>query len=428
MLFWISTTLKVLVAIGFLAQVAAILLWVERKQSAMMQNRIGPNRATIKIGRFEIRAAGLVHSIADGIKMVWKADWEPTGGDHLLYRLAPIIAIVPALCLCAVIPFGPTVFIDHARDLYDPAWAADAATAARSVPLQIANLDVGVLFVFAVAGAGVIGAALAGWSSDNKFSLMGGLRAASQMVSYEVAMGISLVGAMMIFQTVRLDEMVTWQMQHCWGIFVQPVAFVLFCTAAIAETKRVPFDTPEGESELVAGYFTEYAGLKMAMFASGEFVEVCVSSALITTIFLGGWQFPFVQLTGPEVFINSDALVSAEAVQQFARDHSMIAGFDANSAVTVKQLLRSTASGFAGYGTSFVWRWSHFIVVAVSFLSFCLKCVFLIFMQLQVRWTLPRFRYDQIMKLGWRMLLPAALLNVLVTGTVLLFLNSPSAH
>jgi NADH-quinone oxidoreductase subunit H len=383
MLFWISTTLKVLVAIGFLAQVAAILLWVERKQSAMMQNRIGPNRATIKIGRFEIRAAGLVHSIADGIKMVWKADWEPTGGDHLLYRLAPIIAIVPALCLCAVIPFGPTVFIDHARDLYDPAWATDAAVVARSVPLQIANLDVGVLFVFAVAGAGVIGAALAGWSSDNKFSLMGGLRAASQMVSYEVAMGISLVGAMMIYQTVRLDEMVTWQTQHCWGIFVQPVAFVLFCTAAIAETKRVPFDTPEGESELVAGYFTEYAGLKMAMFASGEFVEVCVSSALITTIFLGGWQFPFVQLTGLE---------------------------------------------FHYFGINISWHWAHFIVVAVSFLSFCLKCVFLIFMQLQVRWTLPRFRYDQIMKLGWRMLLPAALLNVLVTGTVLLFLNSPSAH
>lgn len=378
MLFWISTTLKVLVVVGFLAQVAALLLWVERKQSAMMQSRIGPNRATIKIGSLEIRAAGLVHSIADGIKMVWKADWEPTGGDRLLYRLAPIVAIVPALCLCAVLPFGPTVFLDHGRDLYDPAWATDAATLARSVPLQIANLDVGVLFIFAIAGAGVIGAALAGWSSDNKFSLMGGLRAASQMVSYEVAMGLSLVGAMMIYQTVRLDEMVTWQTQNCWGIFVQPVAFVLFVTAAIAETKRVPFDTPEGESELVAGYFTEYAGLKMAMFASGEFVEVCVSSALITTIFLGGWQFPFVQLTGFE---------------------------------------------FHHLGLNISWHWAHFVVVLVSFLAFCLKCVFLIFMQLQVRWTLPRFRYDQIMKLGWRMLLPAALLNVLVTGTVLLFLN-----
>ncbi|MDB4933022.1 MAG: NADH-ubiquinone oxidoreductase chain [Myxococcaceae bacterium] len=381
MLFWISTIVKVLVAVGFLAQVAAILLWVERKQSAMMQNRIGPNRATIKIGNFEIRAAGLVHSIADGIKMVWKADWEPSGGDHLLYRLAPIIAIVPALCLCAVIPFAPTLYVDHARDLYDPAWATDVATAARSIPMQIANLDVGVLFVFAVAGAGVIGAALAGWSSDNKFSLMGGLRAASQMVSYEVAMGISLVGSMMIFQTVRLDEMVTWQTQHCWGIFVQPVAFVLFVTAAIAETKRVPFDTPEGESELVAGYFTEYAGLKMAMFASGEFVEVCVSSALITTIFLGGWQFPFVQLTGLE---------------------------------------------FHYLGLNVSWHWAHFIVVLVGFITFSLKCVFLIFMQLQVRWTLPRFRYDQIMRLGWQMLLPAALLNVLVTGTVLLFLNGPT--
>lgn len=381
MLFWISAFVKVALIVGVLVNFAAILLWVERKQSAMMQNRIGPNRATIKIGSLEIRAAGLVHSIADGIKLVWKEDWEPKNVDRFLYRLAPVAALVPALCLFAVIPFGPTLYLDHARELYSPEWATDLNTSLRSIPMQITNLNVGVLYVFAVAGAGVIGAALAGWASDNKFSLMGGLRAASQMVSYEVAMGLSLVGSMMVYQTVRLDEMVTWQTQHCWGIFVQPFAFVLFATAAIAETKRVPFDCPEGESELVAGYFTEYAGLKFAMFASGELVEVCTSSALLTTIFLGGWQFPFVQLTGFE---------------------------------------------FHYFGLDISWHWAHFIVVLVSILSFCLKCLVLIFMQLQIRWTLPRFRYDQIMKLGWRILLPAALVNVLATGTALLFLNGGS--
>jgi len=379
MLFWISAFVKVALIVGVLVNFAAILLWVERKQSAMMQNRIGPNRASIKIGKFEIRAAGLVHSIADGIKLVWKEDWEPKNVDRFLYRLAPVAALVPALCLFAVIPFGPTLYLDHARELYSPAWATDLPTTLRSIPMQITNLNVGVLYVFAVAGAGVIGAALAGWASDNKFSLMGGLRAASQMVSYEVAMGLSLVGSMMVYQTVRLDEMVTWQTQHCWGIFTQPFAFVLFATAAIAETKRVPFDCPEGESELVAGYFTEYAGLKFAMFASGELVEVCTSSALLTTIFLGGWQFPFVQLTGFE---------------------------------------------FHYFGLDVSWHWAHFIVVAVSILAFCLKCLVLIFMQLQIRWTLPRFRYDQIMKLGWRILLPAALVNVLVTGVALIFLNN----
>lgn len=378
-MFWIQAFVKIALIVGVLVNMAAILLWVERKQSAMMQDRIGPNRAAIEVGGVRIRAAGLVHSIADGIKMIWKEDWEPTGGDRLLYRLAPIIALVPPLCLFAVIPFAPTLHVDHLRDLYDPAWAADPND--HAIPMHITTLDVGLLYIFAVAGAGVIGAALAGWSSNNKFSLLGGLRAASQMVSYEVAMGLSLVGSFMIYQSVQPADMITWQMQHCWGIFVQPLAFVLFATAAIAETKRVPFDVPEGESEVVAGYFTEYAGLKFGMFASGELVEVCTSSALLTVVFLGGWQFPFVQNTGFE---------------------------------------------FHYLGLDISWHWAHFIVVLVGLLSFVLKVAGLIFLQLQIRWTLPRFRYDQIMMLGWRILLPAALLNVLLTGMGILFYNGLS--
>lgn len=380
-LFWIQAFVKIALIVGALVNMAAILLWVERKQSAMMQDRMGPNRAAIPIFGRNIRAAGLIHSIADGIKMVWKEDWEPVGGDKLLYRLAPIIALVPPLCLFAVIPFGPTFHIDHARDLWSADWAGQAG--GRTIPMRITNLDVGILYLFAVAGAGVIGSALAGWASNNKFALLGGLRSASQMVSYEVAMGLSLVGAFMIYQTVDPTVMVEWQMAHAWGIFTQPLAFVLFATAAIAETKRVPFDVPEGESEIVAGYFTEYAGLKFAMFASGELVEVCTSSAVLTTVFLGGWQFPFVQNTGLE---------------------------------------------FHYFGINISWHWAHFIVVLVGIITFAVKVLALVFMQLQIRWTLPRFRYDQIMMLGWRILLPAALVNVLLTGTALLFINgAPSA-
>jgi NADH-quinone oxidoreductase subunit H len=375
-MFWLQAFVKIALIVGVLVNMAAILLWVERKQSAMMQNRIGPNRAAIVIGSLRIRAAGLVHSIADGIKMVWKEDWEPKGGDKVLYRLAPIVALVPALCLFAVIPFGPTLHLDHLREQWRPEWLTEDPS--RTIPMRITTLDVGLLYVFAVAGAGVIGAALAGWSSNNKFSLLGGLRAASQMVSYEVAMGLSLVGAFMVYQSVQPTDMVAWQMAHCWGILVQPLAFVLFFTAAIAETKRVPFDVPEGESEVVAGYFTEYAGLKFGMFASGELVEVCTSSALLTVVFLGGWQFPFVQNTGFE---------------------------------------------FHYLGLDISWRWSHLAVVIVSLVTFVLKVLGLVFLQLQIRWTLPRFRYDQIMMLGWRILLPAAIVNVLLTGLALLFIN-----
>jgi NADH-quinone oxidoreductase subunit H len=377
-LFWISAFIKIALIVGILVNMAAILLWVERKQSAMMQDRVGPNRAAIPLAGRRFRLAGLVHSIADGIKMVWKEDWEPKDGDKLLYRLAPIIAIVPPLCLFAVIPFGPTLYLKKLGETYDPAWATNAEQVASSVRMQITDLDVGVLFIFAVAGAGVIGAALAGWASNNKFSLMGGLRAASQMVSYEVAMGLSLVGAFMVYQTVQLDQMVEWQVQHTWGIFAQPLAFVLFATAAIAETKRVPFDVPEGESEIVAGYFTEYSGLKFGMFASGELVEVCTSSAILTAVFLGGWHMPFMTLQGIDLTSLGGSLVTLP----------------------------------------------HGAVVLIGVLNFVLKCVVLIFLQLQIRWTLPRFRYDQIMKLGWQMLLPAALVNVLATGTVLLFLNA----
>jgi len=225
---------------------------------------------------------GLLHPAADGLKTAFKADFIPPKGDRLLYNLAPWITLLPALVLLAVVPFGPTLCFGELNGQVDfldfqGVEAAGARCQAQSISMQVADLNVGILYFFAMAGTGIVGAALAGWASDNKFSLLGGMRAASQMVSYEVTLGLTVVGAIMVYGTVRIDEMMLWQAENAWGIFVQPLAFFLFIAAAIAETKRVPFDLPEGESEIVAGYFTEYAGMKFAMFFFSEFIAVVSS-------------------------------------------------------------------------------------------------------------------------------------------------------
>jgi NADH-quinone oxidoreductase subunit H len=227
-----------------------------------------------------------------------------------------------------------------------------------------------------MAGTGVIGAALAGWASDNKFSLLGGLRAASQMVSYEVALGLSLVGLFMIYGSVRLGPMVDWQGAHAWGIFVQPLAFFLFITALAAEGKRVPFDQPEGESEIVAGYFVEYSGFKFGMFFMGEYIELITSSALLCTLFLGGFNLPF---------LHRDGITLA-----------------------------------FGATTLFSFKMTHLAVSAISFAAFFLKTILVVWVQIFFRWTLPRFRYDQLMKLGWTKLLPLSIANLVLTGVIAL--------
>ncbi len=249
-----------------------------------------------------------------------------------------------------------------------------------AIDMMVSPLNVGLLYVFALAGQGIVAAAIAGWSSDNKFSLMGALRAASQMVSYEVAMGLSLIGAMMIYGTVRLDEMVRWQGDYAWGIFVQPVAFFLFFTAAVAENKRIPFDLPEAESELVSGYFTEYSGMKFGMFYFAEYMEVCTSSMLLVTIFLGGWQLPFLHRDGLTIAFGDATLA-----------HLPLA---------------------------------HWAVEIIGVLTFFGKTLVLCSFQAFVRWSLPRFRYDQLMRLGWKVLLPAAIANIFGTGIIWLAIDS----
>ncbi|HEU5073773.1 MAG TPA: complex I subunit 1 family protein [Polyangiaceae bacterium] len=336
-----------------------------------------------------IRLAGLLHPAADGLKTAFKEDFIPPNADRLLHSLAPFLSFFPVLVVLAVVPFGDTLCfeLDQAGNLQIDKLLGqvprDGVCADGAVDLQVVDLNVGVLYFFALAGTGIVGAALAGWASDNKFSLLGGLRAASQMVSYEVTLGLTVIGALMIYGTVRVDEMVRWQAEHAWGIFVQPFAFFLFFAAAVAESKRIPFDLPEGESEIVAGCYTEYSGMKFSMLFFAEYIAVATSSVLMVALFLGGWHLPFVNRGGIEIAIG-DTIFFEQAL-------------------------------------------SHGLVVAIGVLGFIFKVLAVCFVQLTIRWTLPRFRYDQLMRLGWRKLLPASLANILTTGLVVLLIQSGGA-
>ncbi len=342
----------------FVMGMATVLTWVERKFSAFMQNRIGPNRANIG----NIRLGGLLHMIADPIKMLTKEAFTPNTPNPWLFRLAPFMAFVPALVVFATIPFGPG-------------------------DLQVAPLNVGILFIFAIGSLNVYGAVLGAWASNNKWSLMGGLRISAQMISYEVAVGLSLCGIFMIYGSVDLQQIVigqdgTWfGIVPKWGIFAQPVAFVLYLACAIAENKRAPFDVAEAESELVAGFWTEYSSMGFALLALSEFIEVVLIGCLGATLFLGGWQIPWlVEGTG----------VLAGKMYLFG---NLVPHLQAHA-------------------------W-YLVVAQVA--AFLIKAIVLIWLQLTIRWTLPRFRYDQVMRLGWRIMLPTALVNLVVTGIALMF-------
>jgi NADH-quinone oxidoreductase subunit H len=363
--------LYMLYVIAFLLGLATVFTWVERKQSAIMSDRIGANRAYLRVPFTNIKlvAWGLFHGVADGGKLLLKENFTPATYDRLCYNLAPWLVAVPVLLVFAVIPFGGTL---------RPGELPGLATffGDRSYPMQIAGLDAGVLVVLAVSGIGILGTMLAGWASNNKFSMLGAARAAAQMISYEIAMGLAIIAMVVTYGTLDLAAMVRAQtgtvagVLPAWGLFVQPVAFVLFLTAAIAENKRIPFDLPECESELVAGYFTEYTGMKMGLFMLSEFVEIVVISALVVTLFLGGYTLPWLR---PEGFV------------------------------------------FPG-GTT--WALPHMAVVVLQVVAFSVKVFLVGCFQIHVRWTLPRFRFDQLMTLGWKVLLPLAALNLVATALV----------
>lgn len=336
-----ATLLKMGVWLGVILNVTPVMLWLERRGGALIQDRPGPNR----VGPF-----GLFQALADVVKFLCKEDVTPTEVDRPLYLLAPVIALIPSLTIFIVIPFGPTVMVGG-----------------NEVPLVVTTANTGVLLLLALSGLGVYSLVLAGYSSNNKYSLLGAVRAAAQMVSYELALTLAVVAALVPVGTLRLDAVVeaqqgTWLgFLPAWNVFPQILGFLVFLIAAFAETNRLPFDLPEAESELVAGYSTEYSAMRFALFFMGEYQSMAVLSALGATLYFGGWYLPGLDYTGTWWVVAAKGL----------------------SVLTAKMGL---------FLLLFIW----------------------------VRWTFPRFRFDQLMRLGWKVLLPVALLNVVLVAAMTL--------
>ena len=327
MLTWIAGFIILIVKSGvvllFLLLLAAYLVWLERKFLARLQVRYGPNRA----GKF-----GLLQPIADTIKMLTKEDIVPSAADRVIFLMAPAVVATTALMMFAVVPFGSHITLFG-----------------RNVPLVITDLNVGLLYVFALSSLGVYGVAMGGWASNSKYSLLGGIRGAAQMISYELSLGLSLIPIVMLADSFSIVDIVNRQEKYPF-ILVQPLAFIIFMISAMAESKRIPFDLPEAENELGAGYHTEYSGIRFGLFFLGEYVHLQVLGALVAVLFLGGWRGPI--LPAP------------------------------------------------------LWLF--------------IKIIFVALIMIWVRGTLPRLRYDQLMALGWKVLIPAALLNIMVTGAIIL--------
>ena len=355
--------LKGALVMGALLHLAALTIWVERKAAALIQDRQGANRAAI-LG-FDL--AGIFNTlVCDPVKALFKEDFVPKGVSNFMHSMGPFLGAFPVLISFAVIPFGPDLLVGE-----------------REISLQLANLDVGILYVFAMGSLAVYGCVVAGWVSKNKFSLFGGLRASAQMISYEITMGISIVGLLAIYGTLDLQKITQYQsgtflgVLPNWGVFLNPIGFLIFFTSAMAETKRAPFDLPESESELVAGYLTEYSGMKFLLYWLGEFAEIVVASALVVLLFFGGWQLPYYDITQ----IPSDLWGILPAVFN-----------------------------------EWNFQWAPLVGAMVFGAKTGLFCV----IQVVIRWTLPRFRYDQLMDLCWKLMLPIALLNLIVTVYLLL--------
>jgi len=378
----------VCIVFGFVLGLASLMtLLGDRKQSALIQNRVGPNRARILGLPFVL--LGIPHFIADGIKMVLKENIVPDGAHKGLHMIAPALVFMPALLGWVGLPFMD-LYCDGTVTVDVNTWR-EVCTGTQQNYFQIMQMNAGLLFAFAIASVSVYGAAIAGWASNSNYSLIGGLRSSAQMISYEVTMALSLAGIIMIFGTLDLNEMVRQQGYLMggwlpkWGIVVQPLAFFIFFLAGMAETKRAPFDLPEGESEIVAGYITEYSSMKFAIMQLGEYAATVFIGALIAVLFLGGWQVPFLFADG----------------FYFGTTHLAMPG-----------------AGVEILGTNL----AYLIVIALRIGSMCIKTVILVWLQFMMRWTLPRFRYDQVMVLGWKILLPLSLANLVVTAFVLAIL------
>lgn len=334
---WIEiliSVIKITIVINAILISVAYSVYAERRVSAFMQNRYGPNR---------VGWQGLLQPFADVVKLVFKEDIVPKNAIKSLHTLAPMISIFVALTTIAVVPFG------HQIELFG-----------RIIPLQITDVNIGILYILALTSLGVYGITLSGWSSNSKYSLFGGIRSSAQMISYELSMGLSIVGVVLITGSLSLQDIVIHQYGWKWNLILQPIGFIIFLVASFAETNRAPFDLPEAEPELVGGYHTEYSSMKFALFFLAEYANMVVASAVIATLYLGGWQFPYLQTFGLPPLVTS----------------------------------------------------------ILQVLVFCSKVAFMVFFFIWVRWSLPRFRYDQLMNLGWKVMLPLSILNIIVTAIV----------
>ncbi len=340
---FVITLISIITLFSLTMLIALYSTFAERKVAAFMQDRRGPNRAG---------PGGIFQPLADGLKFFMKEEVIPVASNKFLFVLGPSIAIISSLMTGVVVP-----------------WGGQMTVFGKSVSLQIVDLDIGILYVFAVLSVGVYGIMIGGWASNNKFSLMGAIRASSQIISYELSMGFSIVALLLVTGTMSLHEIVEKQHGMNWNIFYQPLGFIIFLICAFAETNRTPFDLPECETELVGGYHTEYSSMKLGFYLFSEYINMFISSAIMVTLYFGGYNFPFMD-----------------------------------------QLLQATGS-------------QNLVTLVGTILLFA-KVFFFIFFFMWVRWTIPRFRYDQLMNLGWKGLIPLSIVWLMVTAAGVLYFNS----
>ncbi len=397
-----------------------VLIWAERKGAAFIQDRTGPNRAAIG----GVRLAGLVHPIADVLKLVFKEDVQPDARHKAMYNMAPWAAMTIAVSSYAVIPFGDFITI-----------------AGRKIPLVVADLQVGALYVLAVASLGTYGVVMGGWAANNKFTFLGGIRATAQMISYEISMGLALMGLMLVFASLRITDIVAGQGDLIfgflpkWGVVVQPLGFVLFITAVFAETNRNPFDLPEGESEIVAGFHLEYSSLKFALFFMAEYCHMVVGAALISAFYFGGYQIPWLPrpvleahagglLTGKLIaIIIVSGIFAVLFLRRAQKERNKFGDARDREPRIGAGLWLMVAAGAAGALLLKPWhigpQGAEMVASIAQIFAFVGKVVFFAWLFIWVRWTLPRFRYDQLMHLGWKVMLPLGLANLVVTAVVM---------
>jgi NADH-quinone oxidoreductase subunit H len=345
--FVIFSIVKIAIVVGVVQGMVAYAVLAERKISAWIQDRVGPNRTAPPFAKYipvvgpALIRLGIFQPLADGLKFMLKEDFTPAGVRKIYFWLAPALAVIPSMLVVAVIPFGSQI---------------------GAQKMVIADLNVGILYTFGIVSLGVYGIVLAGYAANSKYPMFGGIRSSAQMISYEISMGMSVIPVLLIAGNLNLSRIIGWQSAHGWMVFYAPVSFVIFLIASFAETNRLPFDLPEAETELVGGYHTEYSSMKFALFFLAEYSNMVASSAMMVTLFFGGWTLPFWGLDQPAATL--------------------------------------------GVGLA------HILIFLVKMLVFMVLFIW-------VRWMFPRFRYDQLMDLGWRRFVPLALVNILVTAVIL---------